>query len=450
MTFKFCYSLAAIASMLVSQVHAQQTAKITSSGIAYLEYLPKGYNTNSDKYPLVISLHGIKERGTTSTNRATQLTDVQRVANVGLPKYVKSGQQYPFILISPQLKTSYGNWPADYVMQVLNYVKTTLRVDERRIYLTGLSLGGGGTWTTACANPGVFAAIAPVCGSNNVLSKACGLAGESVATWAFHGDHDTVVGYHVTTSMVSAINGCTPKPSPLAKLTIYPGGTHTVWDKAYKETNVLDWLLTFTNGATSKPSPTNQAPLANAGGDQNKMLPTNTAVLDGSGSDTDGNITSYVWSKVSGPNTPVLTNPTSASATVSSLVEGSYVFRLTVTDNNGAKATDDIKITVNASTTTNKAPIANAGSNIVKWLPIKSAQIIGKASDPDGTIKSYSWSQVGGPNHAKIAHTSNPAFTIEGVIVGTYVFRLTVTDNKGATATDDMQLTVRPQSVAMN
>jgi poly(3-hydroxybutyrate) depolymerase len=450
MTFKFCYSLAAIASMLVSQVHAQQTAKITSSGIAYLEYLPKGYNNNSDKYPLVISLHGIKERGTTSTNRTTQLADVQRVANVGLPKYVKSGQQYPFILISPQLKTSYGNWPADYVMQVLNYVKTTLRVDERRIYLTGLSLGGGGTWTTACANPGVFAAIAPVCGSNNVLSKACGLAGEGVATWAFHGDHDTVVGYHVTTSMVSAINGCTPKPSPLAKLTIYPGGTHIIWDKAYKETNVLDWLLTFTNGTTSKPSPINQAPLANAGGDQTKTLPTNTAALNGSGSDADGNITSYAWSKVSGPNTPVLTHPTSASATVSSLVEGSYVFRLTVTDNKGVRATDDIKITVNASTTTNKAPIANAGSNIVKWLPIKSAQIIGKASDPDGTIKAYSWSQVSGPNHAKITNTSNPAFTIGGVIAGAYVFRLTVTDNKGATATDDMQLTVRPPSVAMN
>ena len=65
---------------------------MTSSGIGYLEYLPQGYKTNSNNYPIVISLHGIKEKGNT-------LSDVARVANVGLPKYVKYGQNYPFILI---------------------------------------------------------------------------------------------------------------------------------------------------------------------------------------------------------------------------------------------------------------------------------------------------------------------------------------------------------------
>jgi poly(3-hydroxybutyrate) depolymerase len=450
MKFKFCYSLAVIATMIVSQALAQQTAKLTSNGIAYLEYLPQGYNSNTNKYPLVIFLHGIVERGTTSTDAATQLKDVLRVANVGIPQYVKNGQQYPFILISPQLKSSYGNWPADYVMSVLNYIKTKLRVDERRIYITGLSLGGGGTWTTACAYPSVFAAIAPVCGANNVLSRSCALASENVATWAFHGDADPTVNYTVTTKMVTAVNACTPKPSPLAKLTIYPGGSHIIWDKAYKETNVLSWMLTFVNGTTAPtPTTTNAVPIAHAGGDQTKTLPTNTAVLSGSGSDTDGTIASYSWSKVSGPNTPVLTNPTSASASVSSLIAGAYVFRLKVTDNKGATATDDIQITVNpAVTTTNIAPVAHAGGDQIKTLPFKSATIAGSGSDQDGTITSYAWSQVSGPNTAVMNNKTYPAFSLSGCVAGVYVFRLKVTDNKGASGTDDVKITIRGATVA--
>jgi poly(3-hydroxybutyrate) depolymerase len=445
MRFKFCYSLAVIATLLVSQVSAQQTAKITSSGIAYLEYLPQGYNTNSNRYPLVISLHGIVERGTTSTDRATQLADVQRVANVGLPNYVKNGQQYPFILISPQLKTSYGNWPADYVMQVLNYVKTTLRVDDRRIYITGLSLGGGGTWTTAAAYPGVFAAIAPICGSNNVLSRACALASENVATWAFHGDADATVNYTVSTKMVAAINACTPKPNPLAKMTIYPGGSHIIWDKAYKQTNLLTWMLTFVNGTTTTvPTTTNQAPHANAGGDQTKTLPTNTAVLSGSGSDADGTITAFNWSKVSGPNTPGMSSTTSASISLSSMIAGTYVFRLKVTDNKGATATDDVNVTVNTTTTTttNIAPVANAGGDITKFLPVNSATIAGSGYDKDGTISSFLWTQVSGPNTAVMNNKTFPSFSLSGVIRGIYIFRLKVTDNKGAYGTDDVKITI--------
>jgi predicted peptidase len=166
--------------MFFSQASAQQTAKMTSSGVGYMEYLPQGYNSNTNKYPVVIALHGIKEKGNT-------LADVPRVANVGLPKLVKYGQQYPFILISPQLKTTMSMWSGDYVMQVVNYVKTKLRIDEKRIYLTGLSLGGYGVWKVAAAYPSVFAAMVPICSGGNALSAACTIAKENVATWAFHG-----------------------------------------------------------------------------------------------------------------------------------------------------------------------------------------------------------------------------------------------------------------------
>src|SRR5690606_18577110 len=167
---KLFLTLAVITTASLSMVSAQQTAKVTSSGIGYLEYLPKGYNSNSNKYPVVISLHGIKEKGTSSTDRNKVLADLPKVDNVGLPKYVAQGQQYPFILISPQLKSNQGNWSGSYVMQVLNHVKKQLRIDDRRIYLTGLSLGGFGVWKAAGDYPDVFAAIAPICAGGNALS----------------------------------------------------------------------------------------------------------------------------------------------------------------------------------------------------------------------------------------------------------------------------------------
>ena len=95
MKVRFIVALAVVCVISSSTTIAQQTAKITSSGIGYLEYLPQDYNKNTSDYPIVIFLHGIGEKGTTSTDPATLLSSVQKVANAGLPKYVKYGTQYP-------------------------------------------------------------------------------------------------------------------------------------------------------------------------------------------------------------------------------------------------------------------------------------------------------------------------------------------------------------------
>lgn len=364
---------------------------MTSTGIGYLEYLPQGYKSNSNNYPIVISLHGIKEKGNT-------LGDVARVANVGLPKYVKYGQNYPFILISPQLKTSMSRWTGDYVMQVINHVKKSLRIDNRRIYLTGLSLGGGGVWSVATAYPSTFAAILPICSGYNATSSASKIASENIATWGFHGDKDYVVNYAVTQKMINAINGCTPKPSPLAKFTIFPGMGHIIWDKVYKETSALSWLLGFTNGSTSSTSissPTtstnNKLPTVSAGPDKSTSNTGFTIV--GSASDSDGSITSYKWTKLSGPSAS-MSNTTTSKLWASSLVSGTYYFRLTVTDNNGGQKYDDMKLVVSngsssSSTIANKAPTVSAGSD--KSTSNSGITVIGTASDPDGQIASYKW-----------------------------------------------------------
>ena len=230
-------------------LYAQNVFKTTAASvIGYLEYLPEGYELNSDKYPVVIFLHGIGERGTNTTDPAVLQQSVLKVETLGPPNYVKQGHEFPFILISPQLKSNYGNWPSSYVMEVIHHVKTYLRIDEKRIYLTGLSLGGGGAWWTAQDYPEFFAALAPVCGGRNTPEKACAIAAENLPVWAFHGDKDSVVPLSRSVTMVDAINACQPAPVPPAILTIYPGVAHNAWTKAYQtdhsihNPNVYEWM----------------------------------------------------------------------------------------------------------------------------------------------------------------------------------------------------------------
>lgn len=430
--------------LALSTVEAQQTFKTTTASvIGYLEYVPQGYNTNSDKYPVVIFLHGIGERGVNSTDPAVLSTTINDVAVHGPPMHVKNGTQFPFILISPQLKGNFGSWSSSYVMEVINHIKTYLRIDERRIYLTGLSLGGGGTWVTAQDYPALFAAIAPVCGGYNTVSKACNLASENLPVWAFHGDIDTVVPMSRSVNMVNAINNCTPTPSLLAKMTIYNGVGHNAWSKAYRtdhsvhDPNVYEWIQSYTNTSNNG----NKVPIANAGADLSVSLA--TAALTGSGTDADGTIASYSWTQLSGP-TVTLTNKLTRSLAVSGLISGTYMFRLTVTDNSGNTDSDYVKLTV-GTIVSNVAPVASAGVDKSITLPTNTVTIIGNGTDSDGTIASYSWSKVSG-GAAALSGITTTNLVASSLTSGSYVFRLTVTDNKGATKSDEMTLTVNGSS----
>jgi dienelactone hydrolase len=333
-----------------AKISAQQIFKTTpASVISYYEYVPADYNTNSNKYPVVIFLHGNGEKGPDTKDIATLKANIADVATHGPPKYVRNGTKFPFILISPQLKVNNKLWPVSYIMEVINHVKTYLRIDERKIYITGLSLGGGGAWITAEAYPKLFAAVAPICGGYNHTTKAVELAKESLPVWGFHGNKDTVVPYLRTVNMVNAINASTPVPSPLAKLTIYPGVGHDSWSLAYKNDHtvhpqtVYEWLLSFTNISNNG----NKIPVANAGADQTKLFSlTTTATMFGSAADTDGGIKAYAWTKLSGP-TATLAGATTQTLKVSSLVKGTYVFRLKVTDSVGNTDSDYMKLTVN-------------------------------------------------------------------------------------------------------
>ncbi len=197
----------------------------------------------------------------------------------------------------------------------------------------------------------------------------------------------------------------------------------------------------------------NQPPVANAGANQTITAPVNSVFLNGSGSfDPDGTIAIYNWVTVSGPGSITINNSNTATPSVIGLQVGVYTFKLTVTDNGGASASDQVFVTVlPPSLLPNQAPVANAGTNLTITLPDNSVSLNGTSSfDPDGTISAYSWSQVSGPSGATLAGVNTSTPTASQLIVGQYVFQLNVTDNNGATNSDQVTVTVNPAVSKVN
>lgn len=202
----------------------------------------------------------------------------------------------------------------------------------------------------------------------------------------------------------------------------------------------FDSRILIFNGSTI-----NTLPVANAGADKAVTLPATSTTVTGSGTDADGTISGYRWRQMAGPNTANIQSPTSATTLISSLAQGSYSFRLTVTDNSGDSAVDFMQVIVSAA---NIVPSANAGSDQTITLPTSSTTLTGSGSDQDGTISSYSWVKLSGPTGGTIASPSSASTAINSLVQGTYVFQLTVTDNAAATGSDLVQITVVPANVA--
>ncbi len=420
-------SMFAVVFMSVPLLAQNQTAKITpTSQIGFYEYLPPDYNSNSNNYPIVIFFHGMGERGNGTT-------DLPMVAYNGPPRYVVEGYKFPFILISPQLKSNFGSWPVWYMDEVVEYVRSYLRVDPTRIYITGLSLGGGGAWDYTRSFPQKVAALAPICGGYNTLSWACTYQQNNIPIWAFHGDADSVVPIYRTTNMINAINACVPAIIPPTIYTIYPGVWHDAWNYAYRTDNSLhspnlyEWLMEQVKQGVS----------VSAGADKFISLPTNSTTVTGAASTTTGSITSYAWTKVSGPAV-TMTNANTPTLSLANMVEGVYTFRLTATNSASQTGSDDVKISVFSG---NQNPVANAGADRTITLPTNSLNLVGSGSDPDGSISSYLWTKVSGPA-ATLGGSTTSTVSLSGLVAGIYVFRLTVTDNFGATGSDDVIVTV--------
>lgn len=626
-----------------SQTKAQQLINdkidvIAGSGQFFFNcviYKPANFSTTK-KYPLVLFFHGMGEAG----------TDVNKMYRAGLPKVLKDGYKPPFdfIMVAPQ-HNSYSLDPK-HLEQVLNESLIKFpNIDQTRIYLTGLSAGGNTIYVSSLnispELPKKFAGMVVMSGATQGINKANFPWWQQFRSplWAVVGENDpSYVGQNEY-----VVNEVNKQVSGLASLTVRPGIGHGGWNDVYNGTvktkdgkNMWEYLYQFsrvngnivtgTGSVTSPTAPSNVAPSANAGPDKSITLPTSSVQLNGSGTDADGSISTYTWSKVSGPAQFSFSSTTVASPTVSNLAEGSYIFRLTVKDNAGTTDTDDVVVTVNGATVTptptptgskmvkvnlfggsyaysstewnnwntnssrtsanfkyndgssssikavisaqnavsdnsstysttmapkevgryasysnvnrtltisgldnsktynlelyasrkgisnnttrftaggrtidvktddnldqkasftsvapvngqivvsltklntynylngfmlsesgsstssssqtapsNSAPVVNAGSDKSLTLPTNSTQLSGTASDADGSVTNYSWSKVAGPGQYTLSSTSVASPSLSNLVEGTYTFRLTVTDNGGITASDDVNVYV--------
>lgn len=191
-------------------------------------YVPE--NISAEKLPLIVFLHGAGERGNGKE-------DLEKLKLAGIPKYLNQDKEYPAVILMPQC-------PCDLVWnnlvlplkKLIDEVIENYNIDQSRISITGLSMGGYGTWEMGLIYPNFFSAIAPICGGG--LSWRAGLL-KDIPIWAFHGDADDVVPLQNSIEMVDAVN----KAGGKARLTIFHNVKHNSWDEAYNSSNLLEWLI---------------------------------------------------------------------------------------------------------------------------------------------------------------------------------------------------------------
>ncbi|KAB2655236.1 MAG: phospholipase [Verrucomicrobia bacterium] len=211
--------------------------KKTAVDLPYLLQLPKAYQSDSARrWPLVVFLHGSGQRG----------DDLAGVTLFGPPKLAKEGRDFPFVILSPQCARN-QHWQNDVLLGLIDRVVASRNIDTNRIYLTGLSMGGYGTWYLGMKHPGRFAALSPVCGGGRVLDVVLADDREAelkkMPVWAFHGAKDTLIPPSETEQMVGALRRI---GNTSVKHTVYRGVGHESWLLAYDDPEFYEWLLAQT------------------------------------------------------------------------------------------------------------------------------------------------------------------------------------------------------------
>jgi len=217
-------------SISFAQQHKMEHLIEDEIDLKYLFFLPKDYsNAKKTTWPLILFLHGMGERG----------DDLELVKIHGIPKIVKTQEDFPFIAISPQCPIEYV-WTDKKMLQALESLVLKIiknyRIDKTRVYVTGLSMGGYGTWALAVRRPDLFAAAVPICGGGdpatvNVL--------KNLPIWVFHGGLDKVVLAEESEKMVRALE----KAGGKVRYTLYPEAYHDSWTETYDNSALYDWML---------------------------------------------------------------------------------------------------------------------------------------------------------------------------------------------------------------
>ncbi len=237
-----------------SDRHQPRPIGTTDASQGYYEYLPQGYGTDTQDYPLLLFIHGLGENG----DGDSQLNDL---LVTGIPRIIDQNnwdESMPFVVLSPQ-NSSGGCTSSNNIFSFINYAKQNYRINPKRVYLTGLSCGAIGSWNYLGNHTNTqIAAVVPIAGNGNGAFNNGGCEMNRVPIWAFHGDNDGTVGVGGTTGPINNLLACTD-PAPLdTSMIIYPGVGHNSWQRTYDLSeghDIYQWFLSKKNLNITEPIP---------------------------------------------------------------------------------------------------------------------------------------------------------------------------------------------------
>ena len=209
-----------------SKSHAQLTSK-PKGDYPYLLYLPKDYSTSKKSYPLVIYLGGGSQRG----------NDLNKLKTYGIPYYIEQGHEYDFIVASPQCPGDKYWTTEDWFDSLYSNLSSIYRIDTTRIYVTGISIGGFGSWQVAMDYPNRFASIVPLCGGVNDSDTISITKLKQLPVWTFHGTADDMIQIGETERIVNKL-----QPYGHIKFTRMEGEGHSI-QYLYEDNTIFNWLL---------------------------------------------------------------------------------------------------------------------------------------------------------------------------------------------------------------
>ncbi len=450
--------LPALLLLLSITAKSQLTARSLTYGgnfVGFYEFKPSDYASNvSYNYPVIIDLHGAAQsgNGTTDLSKLQEEGIMMFIGHGATMQFTWEGQHHGFVVLAPQLSTSYVNWQEFYVDAMIDYAVNNLRIDPNKIFITGYSLGGGGAWkyvTSSAARASKIAGIVTAAGSPDG-TNFCNIAQNQVAVWAFHATDDQSVPVHFTTDAVAAINSCSP--SVPARATIFADGNHNIWNTRVYDTtnnthypNIFQWMIKVSRSLNPA---TNLPPVPVTGPDISLIVPVKSFSLNGSASyDPDDIIVDYLWEKLGGPAGSIVSIDRPNTDIVRSsyglgMDLGIYQFRLRVQDYLSQTRYATINVEVKLPPTGNALPAADAGTDFTLQGTATSATLNGQGRDWDGFISAYNWVQLSGPKTANISLAGTNGPTMSAMTTpGVYTFEFTATDNSGGVGKDTIAIT---------